>query len=129
MRSKVNNLDIKFTKLTKDEWLKVIPLQIHKLCLEYGFFYSKNIVRFDGNIVDLIDRRYYNNRHKMLCYRDYDERQLYFVTYCKNYINVYYCNDYYGEPFSKVKYFVNKFWKYYLEAKHMKEMVERMNER
>lgn len=129
MISKVNKLNIKFTKLTKKEWLTYIPNTIHKLKMDYNFFYSKSLITFKGEIVDLIDRRYNSNKHKMLCYRGDNERQVYFITYCKNYVSVYYCNEYYGEPFSKVRYFVNKFWKYYLDAKSIREKMERMNEK
>ena len=119
--------NIHFDRIDKKTWLSYIPNLIAHLKLNYNFFYNKRLVRFKGLINELIDRKVDTNKHKMITYINEEETQVYFVVYKKGFVNVYYCDDYANASDSNRNYFVNKFWKHYLEAKHMRELIERKN--
>ncbi len=98
-------------KKSRSEWLQEIPELIHLLVKDFHFFYPSHMISKISDIVDVVNRKYEKNKHKVIPYYNPDRSQCYIVVYCNNFVKIYYCNEYDFSNWYTVKYFIEKFSK------------------
>lgn len=112
----------KLYKVNKDTLLKDMPDLLYKLKVDYNFWFSGTLCRPKKKITELVEKT--KNRHRITVYL-YEDKSVYFVIFCKNKTDIYYCNDYQGDNNdNRVLYFVRKLKKYYLKASKEYEIRE-----
>lgn len=106
--------------LNKERWLTEMPELIYKLKKEYGFYYSGWYSNIRRNIFEVInDKKNLKNRHRIVLY--HHKGMFYLVVYRKKDTIIYETGEYYHDTkWNRVKYFTNKFEKFY--AKAVKEL-------
>ena len=100
-------------KLTKDEWLSEMPELIYMLKKDYGFYYSGFPCRITKDILEVASNK--KHKHKLILYQS--EKRFFLVVFRKNDSVIYYTEEYSkDENWNRIRYFENKFKKYYDKA-------------
>lgn len=120
-------VEIKFIKQTRLEWLQNVPEEIYHLVKNYNFYFAKvgyGYSNLSRDIVELVLEKHSKNKHKIILYNSRPKNTWYLVIYTKHRIDIYYTNEI-AESWSRVKYFINKFQKAAERAKddRLKEEV------
>lgn len=100
-------------KLTKEEWLNVVPETIYKLKKNYGFYYSCFPCRITKDILEITEKS--KHKHKIVLYH---RGQRYFlVIYRKNDYDILFTNEYTEDKnYNRQRYFIKKFSRAYHKA-------------
>lgn len=105
--------NIRFIKVDKEGWLKtLVPETIRLLSSKYHFYWSKFYHNIHSDIHAFLAKKKDSYNHKMVLYQD-ENNKFFFVVYCKTKIDVYYLDENYIKSYSQVKYFINKWERYY----------------
>lgn len=100
-------------KLTKEEWLSVVPETIYKLKKNYGFYYSGFPCRITKDILEITNNS--KHKHKIVLY--HRGQRWFFVIYRKNDFDIYFTNEYAEDKnFNRQSYFLKKFKRAYKKA-------------
>ena len=100
---------IVWRKISRQEWLNDIPDLIYYLKKAYNFYYNENVLVKTNDIKELVLRKHKKNKHKIIAYYNSYSYMYYLVVYCRDRIDIYYCDEYQGANWSVIKYFLNKF--------------------
>lgn len=113
------DIEIRFIKQTRHEWLKDLPKFIKEMVKVYGFYYADTVypIRIHRSIEQLVLEKHQKNKHRFICYFREDINYYYLVMYCKKHIKIFCCNEYNnaGESanYAAMKRFMTKFSRAY----------------
>lgn len=89
---------IKLIPVTRKEWLKDIPEKIRTLKKGYNFYFSCTFVNITNRIIDVVQKNYIKNKHKIVLYYNKTVQNWYLVVYAKKCITIYLCKEYKYPP-------------------------------